>query len=85
VKSELRYKLKNTVFWDVTPCIMLGIYRRFGKTSALPENCITFPEIIIPYSHRRENVKSQAVENVKNLTYFIAFWPLIFSAYLTPT
>jgi len=29
--------------------------------------------------------KSQAMKIVKNLTYFIAFWPLIFSAYLIPT
>jgi len=27
--------LKNAIFWDVAPCITLGIYRRFGKTSAL--------------------------------------------------
>jgi hypothetical protein len=73
VKFEVRYKLKNAIFWDVTPRIVLGIYQRFGKTSALPENCITSPEIIIPYSHRREDVKSQAMEIVKNLTYFIAF------------
>jgi hypothetical protein len=87
VRFDERYKLKNAVVWDVTPCIVLGIYRRFGKTTALliPENNVTSPEIIIPYSHRRENVNSQAMEIIKSLTYFIACWPLIFSAYPTPT
>jgi hypothetical protein len=23
---------KNTVFWDVTPCSLVEIYRRFGET-----------------------------------------------------
>jgi hypothetical protein len=32
VRLEDRYKLKNTIFWNVTPCIVLRIYRRFGAT-----------------------------------------------------
>jgi hypothetical protein len=30
IHRQLRVEFKSTVFWDMTPCSLVGVYRRFG-------------------------------------------------------
>jgi hypothetical protein len=30
LEAELSYVLKNSIFWDITPCSPLNVNRRFG-------------------------------------------------------
>jgi hypothetical protein len=35
LRCSQRWLCKSTIFWDVTPCSLVGIYRRFGGTGCL--------------------------------------------------
>jgi hypothetical protein len=55
------------VFWDVEPCRLVGLYRRFKCAYCLHHLGDTSQKILKLHTRRRENLKShKAEETLKN-------------------